>query len=61
MGSCGTFSRTALTDELEEQLYRTGVSHDAGFIEGLIERGLVRAHLVRGARVVLVSIPRRRW
>ena len=33
------YIRGALTGELEEELHRTGVSHDAGFVEGLIERG----------------------
>lgn len=33
------FLDVALTDELETQLYRSGVSHDAGFIQGLIDHG----------------------
>ena len=34
-----TFLDGALTDEFEEHLYRTGVSHDPGFVRSLIDHG----------------------
>jgi alkylation response protein AidB-like acyl-CoA dehydrogenase len=41
-----------MTEELEERVYRTGVSHDAEFTAALSERGLLAAGLADGADAV---------